>query len=89
MKVHSVFHQLFLLQMLTMGTTIGQATLESRGLYFDEYFFWISIAALFGFAIVYNIGFTLALSFLKRKLVFFFQIFLHLTQEEGLFIIEI
>ncbi|XWS42285.1 hypothetical protein CRYUN_Cryun16bG0001700 [Craigia yunnanensis] len=52
-------------QILTMRTTIGQATLESRGLYFDEYFLWISIAALFGFAIVYNIGFTLALSFLK------------------------
>ncbi|KAK6233316.1 hypothetical protein SCA6_003389 [Theobroma cacao] len=52
-------------QMLTMNTTIGQATLESRGLYFDEYFFWISIAALFGFSLVYNIGFTLALSFLK------------------------
>ncbi|GMJ11150.1 ATP-binding cassette G42 [Hibiscus trionum] len=52
-------------QMLTLRTTIGQATLESRGLNFDEHFFWIAIAALFGFAIVYNIGFTLALGFLK------------------------
>ncbi|KAE8678657.1 Pleiotropic drug resistance protein 3 [Hibiscus syriacus] len=51
--------------MLTLHTTIGQATLESRGLNFDEHFFWIAIAALFGFAIVYNIGFTLALGFLK------------------------
>ncbi|KAL4324340.1 hypothetical protein GQ457_11G016110 [Hibiscus cannabinus] len=52
-------------QMLTMDSTIGQATLESRGLNFDEHVFWIAIAALFGFAIVYNIGFTLALGFLK------------------------
>ncbi|XVF31519.1 hypothetical protein REPUB_Repub16aG0153000 [Reevesia pubescens] len=52
-------------QMLAMHTTIGKATLESRGLYFDEYFFWIALAALFGFTIVYNIGFTFALSFLK------------------------
>ncbi|KAL4325064.1 hypothetical protein GQ457_11G016130 [Hibiscus cannabinus] len=52
-------------QMLTMDTTIGQATLESHGLNFDEHVFWIAIAALFGFAIVYNIGFTLALGFLK------------------------
>ncbi|XVE63169.1 hypothetical protein DITRI_Ditri06bG0178800 [Diplodiscus trichospermus] len=52
-------------QVLNMHTTIGQATLKSRGLYFEEKIFWISIAALFGFAIIYNIGFTLALSFLK------------------------
>ncbi|KAK8543055.1 hypothetical protein V6N12_015624 [Hibiscus sabdariffa] len=51
--------------MLTMDSTIGQATLESRGLNFDEHVFWIAIAALFGFAIVYNIGFILALGFLK------------------------
>lgn len=53
-----------------MRTTIGQATLESRGLNFDEDFFWIAIAALFGFTVIYNIGFTLALGFLKRKFVF-------------------
>ncbi|KAK8637952.1 hypothetical protein V6N13_136401 [Hibiscus sabdariffa] len=52
-------------KMLTMDSTIGQATLESRGLNFDEHVFWIAIAALFGFAIVYNIGFILALGFLK------------------------
>ncbi|KAG8472011.1 hypothetical protein CXB51_036309 [Gossypium anomalum] len=52
-------------QMLTLRTTIGQATLESRGLNFDQDFFRIAIAALFGFTIVQNIGFTLALGFLK------------------------
>ncbi|KAK3229047.1 hypothetical protein Dsin_000928 [Dipteronia sinensis] len=50
---------------LSTNTTIGRATLESRGLNFDGYFFWISLGALFGFALAFNIGFTLALSFLK------------------------
>ncbi|KAK4835862.1 hypothetical protein QYF36_015451 [Acer negundo] len=50
---------------LSTNTTIGRATLESRGLNFEGYFFWISLGALFGFALAFNIGFTLALSFLK------------------------
>ncbi|KAL5769502.1 hypothetical protein ACOSP7_013656 [Xanthoceras sorbifolium] len=50
---------------LSTNITIGRATLESRGLNYDEYHFWISLGALFGFALVFNIGFTLALSFLK------------------------
>ncbi|XWS57389.1 hypothetical protein CRYUN_Cryun09bG0170100 [Craigia yunnanensis] len=52
-------------QRISSNTTIGQALLESRGLNFDGYLFWISVGALFGFTIVFNIGFTLALSFLK------------------------
>ncbi|KAL5700649.1 drug-responsive transcription factor pdr3 [Ranunculus cassubicifolius] len=51
--------------MLSTNTTIGKQTLESRDLSFSGYFYWISLAALFGFAILFNIGFTLALSFLK------------------------
>ncbi|EXB53833.1 Pleiotropic drug resistance protein 3 [Morus notabilis] len=52
--------------MLSTNRTIGQQTLESRGLNFDnKYIHWISLGALFGFTIVFNIGFTLALSFLK------------------------
>ncbi|KAH9733969.1 ABC transporter G family member 33 [Citrus sinensis] len=39
--------------------------LKSRGLNFDEYFFWISLGALFGLALVFNFAFALALSFLK------------------------
>ncbi|XP_021290859.1 pleiotropic drug resistance protein 3-like, partial [Herrania umbratica] len=47
------------------NTTAGQQTLESRGLNFDSYFYWISIAALFGFTVLFNAIFTLALTFLK------------------------
>ncbi|KAI7979754.1 Pleiotropic drug resistance protein 3 [Camellia lanceoleosa] len=50
---------------LTANTTIGQETLESRGLHFHGYLFWISFGALLGFVIIFNIGFTLALTFLN------------------------
>ncbi|KAG5525540.1 hypothetical protein RHGRI_031994 [Rhododendron griersonianum] len=46
-------------------TTIGNETLEARGLYFSGHFFWISVGALIGFAVLFNIGFTLALTFLN------------------------
>ncbi|KAI5658381.1 hypothetical protein M9H77_27174 [Catharanthus roseus] len=52
-------------QMLPKNITIGQKTLENRGLRFHRSFYWISIGALFGLALLFNIGFTLALSFLK------------------------
>ncbi|KAH9676821.1 ABC transporter G family member 37 [Citrus sinensis] len=54
-------------KMLPTNTTIGQEILESRGLNFDGYLFWISLGALFGFALLLNIGFTLALTFLKTS----------------------
>jgi len=54
---------------LSSNTTIGRTILESRGLNFNGYFFWISVGALLGFTLLFNIGFTLALTFLKRKFV--------------------
>ncbi|KAF3790908.1 Pleiotropic drug resistance protein 3 [Nymphaea thermarum] len=47
------------------NTTIGQQILLSRGLHFPVYFYWISLGALFGFTILLNLGFTMALTFLK------------------------
>ncbi|RZC88219.1 hypothetical protein C5167_016050 [Papaver somniferum] len=52
-------------QQMSSNTTLGGQTLESRGLSFDSCFYWISLGALLGFAILFNIGFTLALTFLK------------------------
>lgn len=57
-------------QIVSGNTTIGQQTLESRGLNFHGYFYWISVGALMGLALLFNIGFTLALTFLKRKFIF-------------------
>ncbi|KAM7474363.1 hypothetical protein LguiB_021606 [Lonicera macranthoides] len=51
--------------MLRTNTTIGEQTLVSRGLDFNENSFWISLGALFGFTIFFNVGFTLALTYLK------------------------
>ncbi|XVF38963.1 hypothetical protein REPUB_Repub20aG0148300 [Reevesia pubescens] len=52
-------------KVMSGNTSIGQQTLESRGLSFDSYFYWISIAALFGFILLFNVVFTLALTFSK------------------------
>ncbi|KAL3538335.1 hypothetical protein ACH5RR_001701 [Cinchona calisaya] len=51
-------------KMLSTNTTIGQETLDARGLNFNEYFIWISIGALLGFTLLFNVGFIFALSFL-------------------------
>ncbi|CAN6676743.1 unnamed protein product [Malus baccata var. baccata] len=47
------------------NTTLSLQVLESRGLNFEGYFYWISLGALVGFTVLFNIGFTLALTFLK------------------------
>ncbi|KNA08801.1 hypothetical protein SOVF_159450 isoform A, partial [Spinacia oleracea] len=52
-------------KMLPSNTTIGRQVLQSRGLLFDGYFFWISVGALFGFSLLFTVGYTLALTFLK------------------------
>ncbi|XVF72816.1 hypothetical protein PTKIN_Ptkin12aG0150900 [Pterospermum kingtungense] len=45
--------------------TVGHLILRQRGLNFGEYFYWISVGALIGMWILINVGFTLALSYLK------------------------
>ncbi|KAL3515878.1 hypothetical protein ACH5RR_022780 [Cinchona calisaya] len=52
-------------KIFSTNVTIGQETLESRGLSFDGKFYWISVGVLLGFSLLFNIGFILALSFLK------------------------
>ncbi|PRQ53696.1 putative pleiotropic drug resistance protein PDR/CDR [Rosa chinensis] len=52
-------------KVLSSNVTIGQQALINRGLNFSEYFYWISIGALFGFWMVFNLGFTCVLSYSK------------------------
>ncbi|XP_031274838.1 pleiotropic drug resistance protein 3-like isoform X2 [Pistacia vera] len=52
-------------KMLPTNTTIGNEILDSRGINYKGYFFWISLGALFGFTLLFNTVFVLALSFLK------------------------
>ncbi|CAK9322840.1 unnamed protein product, partial [Citrullus colocynthis] len=47
------------------NTTIGHEVLQSRGLDYPQSMYWISLAALFAFALIFNIVFVLALTFLK------------------------
>ncbi|KAJ0014149.1 hypothetical protein Pint_21125 [Pistacia integerrima] len=52
-------------KMLSTNVTIGKEILDSHGLNYEGYHFWISLGALIGFALLFNAGFVLALSFLK------------------------
>ncbi|KAL0805402.1 hypothetical protein Bca101_097893 [Brassica carinata] len=45
--------------------TLGRTILESRGLNYDGYMYWVSLCALVGFTVLFNTIFTLALTFLK------------------------
>ncbi|TYH43288.1 hypothetical protein ES332_D11G117600v1 [Gossypium tomentosum] len=56
---------LFTIMVSSSNATLGQQVLEKRGLNFSGYYYWISVAALIGFWIIFNIGFTFALSLLK------------------------
>lgn len=53
--------------MTISNVTIGRNALELRGLDFGDYYYWISFWALIVFAILANVGYTLALTFLKGK----------------------
>ncbi|KAG7573942.1 ABC transporter-like [Arabidopsis suecica] len=52
-------------QMQPTNVTLGRTILESRGLNYDDYMYWVSLCALLGLTIIFNTIFTLALSFLK------------------------
>lgn len=56
--------------------TIGKVLLKSRGLFLDGYMFWICIAALFAFSLVFNVLFILALTYLNRKIKLFLPTYL-------------
>ncbi|KAE9619280.1 putative iron-chelate-transporting ATPase [Lupinus albus] len=45
--------------------TVGKALLKARGMYTEDYWYWICIGALIGFSLIFNICFILALTFLN------------------------
>ncbi|XP_050210478.1 pleiotropic drug resistance protein 2-like [Mercurialis annua] len=45
--------------------TVGKVLLEMRGMYLEEHWYWISIAALVGFSLIFNIFFVWALAYLN------------------------
>ncbi|KAF9593002.1 hypothetical protein IFM89_019729 [Coptis chinensis] len=50
------------------NTSIGMQTLTNRGLNFDASNYWISLVAIFGLSILFDIGYTLALTFIKVEI---------------------
>ncbi|KAH9714763.1 ABC transporter G family member 40 [Citrus sinensis] len=46
--------------------SLGVQVLKSRGFFAHAYWFWLGLGALFGFVLLFNLGFTLALTFLNR-----------------------
>lgn len=47
--------------------TVGKALLKARGIFTEDYWYWISIGALIGFSLLFNVCFILALTYLDRK----------------------
>ncbi|XP_062091838.1 pleiotropic drug resistance protein 2-like isoform X4 [Humulus lupulus] len=45
--------------------TVGKALLKARGMFTEDYWYWICIGALFGFSLLFNICFIAALTFLN------------------------
>ncbi|KAK3411001.1 hypothetical protein EUGRSUZ_J03024 [Eucalyptus grandis] len=46
---------------------LGIQVLKSRGFFTEAYQYWIGVGALFGFIILFNFGFSVALALLNRK----------------------
>nr|KYP71090.1 Pleiotropic drug resistance protein 2 [Cajanus cajan] len=45
--------------------TVGKVLLKSKSFYTEEYWFWICIGALFGFSLLFNLLFIVALTYLN------------------------
>ncbi|CAA2976578.1 pleiotropic drug resistance 2-like [Olea europaea subsp. europaea] len=45
--------------------TVGKVLLKARGMFSDGYMYWICVLALFGFSVLFNICFIIALTYLN------------------------
>ncbi|KAH9714757.1 ABC transporter G family member 40 [Citrus sinensis] len=46
--------------------SIGVQVLKSRGFFAHAYWYWLGLGALFGFILLFNLGFTMAITFLNQ-----------------------
>lgn len=51
--------------------SLGVEVLKSRGFFPHAYWYWIGVGGLIGYILVFNAGFTLALTYLNRALLHF------------------
>ncbi|MFS7971023.1 putative ABC-type xenobiotic transporter [Helianthus anomalus] len=47
------------------GSTVGKFSITGRGFFAEAYWYWIALAALLGFILVFNVCFALSLAFLN------------------------
>lgn len=47
-------------------STVGKELLKFRGMFTEGHWYWICVLALFGFSLIFNLCFVLALTFLTR-----------------------
>ncbi|XP_050281944.1 pleiotropic drug resistance protein 2-like isoform X2 [Quercus robur] len=45
--------------------TVGKVLLKARGMFVEDYWYWICVGALLGFSVLFNICFIIALTFLN------------------------
>ncbi|KAK1629536.1 hypothetical protein QYE76_003851 [Lolium multiflorum] len=50
------------LEITVSGVTLGRRILMDRGLDFSSYFYWISVGAMIGFILLFNVGFAIGLT---------------------------
>lgn len=53
--------------------TVWIALLKSQGFFPYSYWYWIGAGALVGYVLLFNVGYTLALMYLNRKLCTFYN----------------
>jgi len=46
--------------------TVGKVLLKARGLFTEDYWYWICIGVLVGFSLLFNLLFILSLTYLNR-----------------------
>jgi hypothetical protein len=51
------------------GSTVGYTVLSQRGLFLEDWWRWISIAVLLGFALLFNVLILMAQTYLNRELL--------------------
>ena len=61
----------------TLQSTVstGVKVLQNRGLPTQSYYYWIGVGGLIGFILLYNLLFTIALSYFHRKCIHWLHIF--------------
>lgn len=59
----------FFLVQIENGTTVGIGVLRSRGVFTEAKWYWIGLGALVGYALLFNLLYTVALAVLSRKYI--------------------